>query len=181
MTMTPTYWRLCSTCKAEIGFQKIYFTCSVSTCNQKRTDLAFCSVSCWDAHLPLAKHREASAIEKRSPSLAQWQHQKDEERRVDDQPSPPVQARQSKTPNSPSAPGMPTVVQMREVSQPHDILVVVSKLKKYIYERSGMNTSDSVMKVLSDHLRTICDEGVRNAAKAGRKTVMDRDFKSFLI
>jgi hypothetical protein len=40
-----------------------------------------------------------------------------------------------------------------------------------------MNTSDSVMKVLSDHLRALCDEGIRNSAKAGRKTLMDRDFK----
>ena len=32
--------------------------CSVSTCNQTRTALAFCTVSCWDAHLPVARHRE---------------------------------------------------------------------------------------------------------------------------
>ena len=43
-----------------------------------------------------------------------------------------------------------------------------------------MNTSDSVMKVLSDHLRALCDEGIHNSAKAGRKTLMDRDFKSIL-
>lgn len=56
-----------------------------------------------------------------------------------------------------------------------DILVVASKLKKYIRARSGMNTSDAVMAVLSDHLRAICNEAIRNAGKDGRKTVLERD------
>ena len=56
-------------------------------------------------------------------------------------------------------------------------LIVVSKLKKYIRARSGMNTSDAVVPVLSDHLRRLCDEAIGNATRDGRKTVMDRDFK----
>ena len=60
-------WRRCSTCKAEIGFGRPYFACSVSTCNRKRTGLVFCSVDCWDAHLPTARHREAWAVEKVAP------------------------------------------------------------------------------------------------------------------
>jgi histone H3/H4 len=40
-----------------------------------------------------------------------------------------------------------------------------------------MNTSDTVLEVLSDRLRQICDEGIRHAAADGRKTVMDRDFR----
>ena len=40
-----------------------YWRCSVSTCNSGRVKLAFCSVACWDAHLPTARHRNASAIE----------------------------------------------------------------------------------------------------------------------
>ncbi|MCB9562361.1 MAG: hypothetical protein H6708_18300 [Kofleriaceae bacterium] len=55
------------------------------------------------------------------------------------------------------------------------MLIVVSKLKKYIRERSGMNTSDGVMDVLSDHVRAICDDAIRTAAGDGRKTVLDRD------
>ena len=55
------------------------------------------------------------------------------------------------------------------------MLIVVSKLKKYIRERSGMNTSDSVADVLSDHVRAICDDAIRAAATDGRKTVLDRD------
>jgi histone H3/H4 len=59
---------------------------------------------------------------------------------------------------------------------PRDILVVVSKLKKYIKARSGMNTSDAVVSVLSDRVRRICDQAVENARREGRKTVLDRDF-----
>jgi histone H3/H4 len=39
-----------------------------------------------------------------------------------------------------------------------------------------MNTSDNITGVLSEHLRRLCNEAIRNAAKDGRKTVMDRDF-----
>jgi histone H3/H4 len=38
-----------------------------------------------------------------------------------------------------------------------------------------MNTSESVTAALSDHVRAICDQAIRTAAAAGRKTVMDRD------
>ena len=64
-----------------------------------------------------------------------------------------------------------------EADLPRDVLVVVSKLKAYVRARSGMNTSDNVVGALSDHLRKICDEAIRNAAQEGRKTVMDRDFR----
>lgn len=59
-----------------------------------------------------------------------------------------------------------------------EVLVVVSKLKKYIKEQSGMNTSDSVASVLSSLLRTVCDQAVENARTGGRKTVMDRDVQA---
>ena len=64
-----------------------------------------------------------------------------------------------------------------KATSPNAILIVVSKLKAYVRARSGMNTSDSVMELLSDRLRAICDEGIRHAASDGRKTLMDRDFK----
>jgi hypothetical protein len=57
-----------------------------------------------------------------------------------------------------------------------DILVVVSKVKAYIRTRSGLNTSDSVMKVLSDRIRAYSDQAIRSAEANGRKTVMERDF-----
>lgn len=59
-----------------------------------------------------------------------------------------------------------------------NMLVVVSKLKRYIKLRSDMNTSDGVVTELSNHLRTLCNEAIRNAARDGRKTVLDRDFAS---
>ena len=60
-------WRPCNVCKKPIAYGSTYWVCSVSTCNRKRTRLHFCSVECWDAHLPGARHREAWAEEKRSP------------------------------------------------------------------------------------------------------------------
>ena len=56
-----------------------------------------------------------------------------------------------------------------------DILIVVSKMKKYIKDRSGMNCSDAVADRLSEHVRAICDESIRAAAQEQRKTVLDRD------
>lgn len=63
----PATWMLCSACKKSIGFDQAYFACSVSTCNRKRGSLYFCSIECWDAHVPGARHRDAWAEEKRSP------------------------------------------------------------------------------------------------------------------
>lgn len=60
-------FRKCNMCKNEIPWRAQYWVCSVSTCNRKRTGLAFCSVSCWDAHLPEARHKEAWAEERRAP------------------------------------------------------------------------------------------------------------------
>jgi hypothetical protein len=56
-----------------------------------------------------------------------------------------------------------------------EILIVVSKMKKYIKDRSGFNTSDAVAEMLSDHVRAICDEAIRIAGADNRKTVLDRD------
>lgn len=56
-----------------------------------------------------------------------------------------------------------------------DMLVVVSKMKKYIKDRSGMNCADGVAEVLSEHLRAICDESIRMAGRNERKTVLERD------
>jgi histone H3/H4 len=61
--------------------------------------------------------------------------------------------------------------------QPREVLIVVSKLKAYVRATSGMNTSDGIVEVLSDRIRTLCDDAVRNAKNDGRKTVMARDFQ----
>ena len=58
-----------------------------------------------------------------------------------------------------------------------EVLVVVSKIKKYIKEKAGMNTSDKAADAITDHVRRLCDQAVENAKADGRKTVMDRDFQ----
>ncbi len=58
----------------------------------------------------------------------------------------------------------------------NEVLIVVSKLKKYIKESGGMNTAGNVAEVVSDKIRGLCDEAIAAARSDGRKTVKDRDF-----
>lgn len=69
MDAKPDFWKKCNSCKKSVGFRVKYYVCSVSTCTRKRTGLVFCSVSCWDAHVPGMNHRESWAEERTSPSL----------------------------------------------------------------------------------------------------------------
>ena len=62
------------------------------------------------------------------------------------------------------------------MSEGKETMVVASKLKNYIREKAGMNTSSAVADVLSDKIRAMCDQAIENAKKDGRKTIMDRDF-----
>jgi hypothetical protein len=59
----PEQFAVCSACKKAIPMGARYYRCSVSTCNSGRMKLSFCSVRCWDVHLPEARHRDAGAIE----------------------------------------------------------------------------------------------------------------------
>ena len=54
--------------------------------------------------------------------------------------------------------------------------VVVSKVKKHIKDKWGMNTSASVMDELSKIVAYEIDKAVKSAEQSKRKTVMDRDF-----
>ena len=144
-------WRRCSACKNDIGLGSIHWVCSVSTCNRKRTALVFCTVDCWEIHLPTERHRDAWAVEERAPTL----------------PDPPEGApRKSKSREGGGR---------RAGADASDILIVASRLKAYIRSGSGFNTSDSVLPALSDAIRRICDESMRNARRAERQTVLDRD------
>jgi len=67
MTDGTAAWNKCSVCKTPIGFGVKYYKCSVSTCNTTRFQLQFCSVDCWDAHLPVQRHRSAHASEVVAP------------------------------------------------------------------------------------------------------------------
>ncbi len=57
-----------------------------------------------------------------------------------------------------------------------EVLVVASKVKKHIKEKSGMNTSSSVMAALTAIIERECDKAIASAQGEKRKTVMDRDF-----
>jgi len=58
----------------------------------------------------------------------------------------------------------------------NEVLVVASKIKKYIKDKSEMNTSAAVFDVLTKLIQTQCDQAIEKAKQDGRKTVMDRDF-----
>lgn len=182
-------WRNCNICKKGIGFGAEYFVCSVSTCNRKRTGLIFCGLPCFEAHLPEARHRDAWAEQARSPSRAEWQAALAAEKTAadagDSAPSHTAPSAAEPRRTSVSGAGEPrrnaTIVRAAaetgdEEPAEHEVLVVVSKLKKYIRDRSGMNTSDGAMPVLSEYLRELCREAIRQAGLDGRRTVLDRDF-----
>lgn len=151
--METNDWKKCSSCKKPIPFGGKYWVCNVSTCNTKRLGLAFCSVPCWDGHVPMVRHRDSWSIEKVAPTRELWQRE---------------QAGQDNEESEP---------EMESKDLEKEILIVASKLKAYIKTKSGgMSTSAEVMDTLSDKLRRACDEAIQAARQDGRKTVMSRDF-----
>ena len=166
-------WRRCSSCKQEIACGATYWTCSVSTCNRKRTALAFCTVSCWDAHLPVARHRESWAEEQRAPR---------EPERNEAAPSRSAPSGGSAGGSNPSS-GSNVQKRRRLVRPdtpksdgiPREVLIVTSRLKDYVRARAGFSTSERVLGPLSEIVRKVCDEAIANASREGRKTILDRD------
>jgi hypothetical protein len=155
-----TSWKRCNTCKGDIPFEAPYYACSVSTCNRGDGAFVFCSVECWDAHVPVLRHRDAWAVEEKAPTAEAWRREHGADETEDDER--PARAEKPEAGRS---------------AVPREILVVASKLKAYVRARSGMNTSDAVIEVLSDRLRTLCDGAIARAREAGRKTVLDRDLR----
>ncbi len=156
--MEGNQWRRCSACKGPIEIGATYWTCNVSTCNRKRTALVFCSVSCWEVHLPVANHREAWAVEQTAVHSA------------DDRSSGAHSS--ARKPRRIIA--RPAAREPKDTA-PTQILIVASRLKDYIRARSDFNTSDNVLAPLSDIVRRVCDEAILNARREGRRTVLDRD------
>lgn len=148
-------WKKCSSCKKPLDWGSQYYVCSVSTCNGLRTGYVFCSMPCFEVHLPGARHRDAGGIKKTAP----------------------LQTSQSQV-GVPETPGVRIIPKTQSVAKPKEILIVASKLKDYIFDKSQMNTSAAVMDILSDIVRRACDEAIDQARVEGRKTVLDRDFKS---
>jgi len=192
-------WMLCSACRKHIRFGSTHWVCSVSTCNRDRTRLVFCSVACWDSHVATLRHRDAWAVEAQAPSRQETRDVRDGPVRREPAPAPrppapaPSQPAPAARPSAPaarpsmaaapapghSAGGSVTAHAGGPALSNHfdhdDVLVVVSKVKKYIRDRSGMNTSDAVAEALGAHVRKVCDDAIRNAGRDGRKTVLDRD------
>lgn len=167
MSDSDAAYKRCSTCKSPIAYGAQHYICSVSTCNRPRLGLFFCSLPCWEAHVPEARHRDAWAEQQKAPARAECDSVATEHQAT------PARARVVAV-----APVRATTSD--ETESGDDVLVVVSKLKRYIRIRSEMNTSDSVVTPLSNHLRQLCNEAIRNAARDGRKTVLDRDFVPLL-
>ncbi len=153
--MDTTYWRKCGSCKKEIGFNQIYQACSVSSCRQ----YAFCSVDCWDMHVPIMNHKNAWAQEERSPSRSEAvpETQNQGVRRV-------VVPAERVSPSAASS------------AMENEVLIVASKLKQYVKDKYDLNTSANVMDALSREVRRLTDRAVEKARAEGRKTLMDRDF-----
>lgn len=204
------YFKLCSSCRQAIAFEQAYYVCSVSTCNRKRLPLFFCSLPCWEAHLPMMRHRDGWAEQVKAPTRAAYEREQAaeasaQERRQSSGASsgssgsrasapqargenirtdsarvaltPLIREQQLGVVRRPSAQTAPgdSMSEIDEADLPQDILIVASKLKKYVKARSEFNTSDNVLSVLSDHVRSVCVEAIKNAARDGRKTVLDRD------
>jgi histone H3/H4 len=147
--MEATYWRKCGSCKKEIKYNAIYQACSVSSCSKT----AFCSVDCWDLHVPILNHKNAWAEEERSPAQAETQPEH-QVRRIVVQSSSPMGKSEMET----------------------EVLIVASKLKQYVKDKYDLSTSANVMDALSREVRRLTDRAVEKARAEGRKTLMDRDF-----
>lgn len=170
-TTESNFWRKCSTCKKPIAYGQKYYVCSVSTCNNPRTGYVFCSMPCFEVHVPGARHRDAGAIAHTAPANAVAA--------ASAGVAGETRAPQRIIPKNQNAPGGTNASTAARASAPQEVLIIASRLKDYIQARGDMNTSASVMDVLSDYVRVVADRAIDNARADGRKTVMDRDF-SFL-
>lgn len=148
--------------------------CSVTTCNTARAPLTFCSLECWQSHVPAMRHRDAWAEERRSPSGPETTGQGSASRTETTGSVPPDEAKRRRVVST-GGPSEP-----EPSGSAHEVLVVASKLKAYIREVAEMNTSDRVLGMLSDHLRELSRRAARHALDEGRKTVLDRDFYAVL-
>jgi hypothetical protein len=162
---TVEFWRKCSSCKKPINFGARHYVCSVSTCNGQRTGYVFCSVPCFEVHLPGARHKDAAAIEAFAPPKGSAAAASGSA------PAPQRKIISSNPSAAASTSSSPAKTQM-----PREVLVIASRFKEYVQARGDMNTSANVMDFLSDYLRVAADRAIDNARADGRKTVMDRDF-----
>jgi hypothetical protein len=128
-------------------------------------------------------HRDSWAEEKSSPSREEWAREQEKEVSGGSSSSANNQVVAATRAAGAAAPKtMEAKVENTENTgssaegSGKEVLIVASKLKNYIRNTSGMNTSGAVMEILSERVRQLCDQAVENAKRDGRKTVMDRDF-----
>ena len=157
-------WKSCSSCKKPIHYGQRHYICSVSTCQTPRFFPRFCSVGCWDAHVPMMNHRSSAwAEEAYAPKEA------------------PISSRMPKGGGDSDELRARMMRQMaadKKGSDSKDVLIVASKLKKYIRDRADMSCSADVMEALSDIVRLAANDAIDRARVDGRKTVKARDFGS---
>jgi hypothetical protein len=159
-TADASTWRVCSACKKPILWNESYYVCSVSSCNRARAPYVFCRIECWDSHVPVMNHRDAWAEERVAPA----------------RPRATAAASAPLTTSPLGAPAPVAASRAASAAVDLDVLIVVSKLKKYVKDKHGLSTSDQVIDVLSDRVRKLCDDAAEKSRHAGRKTLMDRDF-----
>ena len=162
MSVEQNFWRKCIVCKKEIKYTMKYYKCSVTSCDKKRSPAQFCSVDCWDVHRSIMSHKSAGADEYHSPSKEKWLQE---------------------TSNAPKVRVVSKNVSIESSNSniqslgSDEILVVVSKLKAFVKEATGLNTSADVMPILSDIIRKSCVKAAHSAERNERKTLMARDFE----
>lgn len=155
----PETWKVCSVCKKPIPVGGKWFKCSVSTCNSARIPLVFCSMTCWDAHVPTQNHRAGVwATEERAPLTV----------------PPPAGAA---PPAAPTAERRLVRGPGTSPERPDEVLIVVSRLKDFVRDQADFNVAGDVPDVLSDLVREAVTDAIRQARAEGRRTVMARDFK----
>ena len=154
METVQSYWKKCGPCKKEIYPGMNYCRCSISACSSH----AFCSQSCFAIHSEMMRHRDAFPDEAVAPPLTS-----------------PEELRRKVETAAPSAPSAP-ITKSAAASEDTDILIVMSKLKHFVRQHSGLNTSTGVAEALSNLVRQHCRLAIEKAQQAGRKTLMDRDF-----
>lgn len=59
-------------------------------------------------------------------------------------------------------------------------LIVLSKIKKYIKDKHGCNTSAAFFEPLNQDILTSVEQAARRTKNAGRKTVMGKDFNFYV-
>jgi histone H3/H4 len=89
-----------------------------------------------------------------------------------------IKGRGAKSRSSFGSGGRPSVIHStlaKEETLMSDMMVVSSKIKKFVREKAGFNTSAETLEALSQRVERLCAEAIERARADGRKTVKARD------